>query len=115
MISIISFILKVVITVAFVNPETLLQHKNNGTVIFPQSLPYVFVGLRNALSHALVVTIVIEMTMPGNTGLGYSILDSYRSFRVPEMYLYILFTGILGWLLNKGFLILEKHQLHWVQ
>jgi sulfonate transport system permease protein len=83
-------------------------------VVFPQALPYVFVGLRNALSLSLLATIVVEMTMPGRAGLGYSILSAYQVFRIPEMYAYIIVAGILGWVMNKLFVVFERRQLHWV-
>jgi ABC-type nitrate/sulfonate/bicarbonate transport system permease component len=82
---------------------------------FPLARPYVFVGLRNALSLALIATIVAEMTMPGSNGLGYATLNAYQTFRIPQMYAYILVTGLVGWILNSIFLSIERHQLHWVQ
>jgi NitT/TauT family transport system permease protein len=84
-------------------------------VIFPMALPYIFVGLRNGLSLALVATIVVEMTMPGSNGLGYATLNAYHIFRIPEMYAYIIITGLVGWILNAVFLIVERRQLRWVQ
>lgn len=83
-------------------------------VIYPMALPYIFVGLRNALSLALVATIVVEMTMPGSDGLGYATLNSYHLFRIPDMYAYILTTGIAGWFLNFAFLKIEHRQLYWL-
>ena len=84
-------------------------------VIFPMALPYIFVGLRNALSLALIATIVVEMTMPGSNGLGYGTLNAYQTFRVPQMYAYILITGMVGWILNAVFLLIERDRLRWVQ
>jgi sulfonate transport system permease protein len=83
-------------------------------IVYPQALPYVFVGLRNAISLSLVATVVVEMMMAGRTGLGYSILNAYQIFRIPEMYAYIVVTGLTGWALNKVFVAFERRQLHWV-
>ena len=83
-------------------------------VVFPEALPYIFVGLRNALSLSLIATVVVEMLMSGRVGLGYSLFNSYHTFRIPEMYAYIVVTGLLGWILNKLLVGLERRHLHWV-
>ena len=83
-------------------------------VVFPEALPYIFVGLRNALSLSLIATMVMEMLMTGQVGIGYSIFNAYQTFRIPEMYTYIIITGLLGWIINKLFVSFEKRQLHWV-
>ena len=84
-------------------------------VVYPMALPYVYVGLRNIVSLSLITTIVVEMTMPGKNGLGYSILNAYQDFRIPEMYAYIIVTGITGWLLNEIFLTIERRRLPWIR
>lgn len=83
-------------------------------VIFPEALPYIFVGIRNALSLSLIATMVMEMLMTGQIGIGYSIFNAYQTFRIPEMYAYILTAGLLGWMINKLFGNFENRQLHWV-
>jgi len=82
-------------------------------VVYPMALPYIYVGLRNAISLSLITTIVVEMTMPGKNGLGYSILNTYQVFRIPEMYAFIFITGLVGWVLNEVFLSVEKRRLRW--
>ena len=84
-------------------------------VVIPEALPYIFVGLRNALSLSLISTMVVEMLMTGNIGVGYSIFDAYQRFRISEMYAYILTAGLLGWMVNKLFVYFENRQLHWVR
>jgi ABC-type nitrate/sulfonate/bicarbonate transport system permease component len=82
-------------------------------IVFPDSLPQVFAGMRIAISLALVLTIVVEMTIGSNNGLGKKIYDFHLLFDTPEMYAAILMTGIIGYLLNKGFLKIEKRVVHW--
>jgi len=82
-------------------------------IIFPDSMPQVFAGMRTALSLSLVITIVVEMTMGASNGLGKKIFDFHLLFDTPEMYATILITGIMGYSFNKGFLWLEKHVVHW--
>lgn len=82
-------------------------------IVFPDSLPQVFAGMRTALSLALVLTIVVEMTIGAENGLGKKIYDYHLLFDTPEMYAAILTTGIIGYLLNKGFILIEKKIIHW--
>lgn len=82
-------------------------------IVFPDSMPQVFAGMRIALSLALVLTIVVEMTIGSNNGLGKKIYDFHLLFDTPEMYAAILITGIIGYFLNKGFILLEKRVIHW--
>jgi len=82
-------------------------------IVFPDSLPQVFAGMRIALSLSLVLTIVVEMTIGSNNGLGKKIYDFHLLFDTPEMYGAILLTGIIGYLLNKGFIKIERKVVHW--
>lgn len=82
-------------------------------IVLPDSLPQVFAGMRTAISLALVLTIVVEMTIGSNNGLGKKIYDFHLLFDTPEMYAAILTTGIIGYLLNKGFLLIENKFIHW--
>jgi ABC-type nitrate/sulfonate/bicarbonate transport system permease component len=82
-------------------------------IVLPDALPQVFVGMRTALSLALVLTMVVEMFFGSNNGLGKKIYDYHLLFDIPEMYAVIIITGAIGYLLNQGFLFLEKHIIHW--
>ena len=81
-------------------------------IIFPAVLPNILTGMRISLGIALIVAIVAEM-ITGNSGIGYYILDMQRTFRVPEMFAGIFTLGVLGFLINFGFLKLEHHLLRW--
>ena len=82
-------------------------------VLLMESLAQTFVGLRSAVSMALVIVIVAEMFIGSETGLGHRIIDAQQVFNVKEMYCSILVTGALGYLLNLGFLLAEKRLIHW--
>ncbi len=82
-------------------------------VMLMDSLAQTFVGLRSAVSMALVIVIVAEMFIGSETGLGHRIIDAQQIFNVKEMYCSILVTGALGYLLNLAFLLLEKKLIHW--
>jgi ABC-type nitrate/sulfonate/bicarbonate transport system permease component len=82
-------------------------------VMLMESLAQTFVGLRSAISMALVIVIVAEMFIGSETGLGHRIIDAQQVFNVKEMYTSILVTGALGYLLNLLFLLIEKRLVHW--
>jgi ABC-type nitrate/sulfonate/bicarbonate transport system permease component len=82
-------------------------------VLLMESLAQTFVGLRSAVSMALVIVIVAEMFIGSETGLGHRIIDAQQVFNVKEMYCSILVTGALGYLLNLAFLVFEKKIIHW--
>ncbi len=82
-------------------------------VLFMESLPQTFVGLRTGISMALVIVIVAEMFIGSTDGLGHRIIDAQQVFNVKEMYSSILITGALGYGLNLVFLLVEKRIVHW--
>lgn len=81
-------------------------------VVFPSALPMIFTGLRVGLALALIMVVISEMIGSTN-GLGYYILDAQRTFAVPQMFGGILLLGILGYVLNNLFLVLEARILSW--
>ena len=82
-------------------------------IIFPEALPQIFSGIRIAVSLSLVIVIVTEMFIGTNFGLGHRIIDAQLVYRISEMYATILIMGILGFLINKGFIFAEKRIVHW--
>ncbi len=82
-------------------------------VILPEILPYVFSGIRIAIGLGLIVVIVTEMFIGTNLGLGHRLMISQSIYDTPELYASILFTGILGYVLNQLFLFYERKTLHW--
>ena len=70
-------------------------------------------GLRTAVSLALVVIVVAEMFIGGDDGLGKRIIDSQITFDMPQLYGTILVSGVLGYGLNLFFLTLESRLVHW--
>jgi len=82
-------------------------------VIFYETLPQTFIGLRTAVSMALVVIIVAEMFIGASDGLGHRIIDAQISYDLDDMYGSILVTGAMGYGLNICFLLLENRLIHW--
>jgi sulfonate transport system permease protein len=82
-------------------------------VLLWESLQPSFVGLRSAVSMALVIVIVAEMFIGSENGLGHAIIDAQQVLNVKTMYAAILAAGALGYLLNILFLMLERRVVHW--
>jgi NitT/TauT family transport system permease protein len=82
-------------------------------VMFFESLPQTFVGLRMAVSIALVVIIVAEMFIGSSDGLGRRIIDSQQVFDLQQMYASIIASGVMGYGINLAFLGIEKWLVHW--
>nr|WP_205524184.1 ABC transporter permease subunit [Rhodopseudomonas sp. WA056] len=82
-------------------------------VIFFETLPQTFIGLRTAVSLALVVIIVAEMFIGATDGMGHRIIDAQISYSLTDMYGSILIAGALGYGLNLILLFLERSIVHW--
>lgn len=82
-------------------------------VLFWESLQPTFVGLRSAVSMALVIVVVAEMFIGSESGLGHKIIDAQQVMNVRVMYAAIMAAGILGYALNILFLALERRIVHW--
>jgi len=67
----------------------------------PEALPAVFVGVRSAVSLALILVIVAEMLIGSDTGLGHVIMDMRYTDDVPAVYAAIFCAGALGYLANQ--------------
>ena len=82
-------------------------------VLVWESLQPTFVGLRSAVSMALVIVIVAEMFIGSDNGLGHRIIDAQQVLNVKSMYAAILAAGALGYALNVLFLVAERRIVHW--
>ncbi|MFM7009948.1 MAG: ABC transporter permease [Betaproteobacteria bacterium] len=82
-------------------------------VLFWESLQPSFVGLRSAVSMALVIVVVAEMFIGSENGLGHKIIDAQQVMNTKIMYAAIISAGVLGYALNIGFLFLERRIVHW--
>jgi len=81
-------------------------------VVLPAAGPQIFAGVRTAVSLALILMVISEMVASTN-GIGYFVLQSQRTFAIPEMWSGILLLGILGYALNGTFVIIERRVLRW--
>jgi ABC-type nitrate/sulfonate/bicarbonate transport system permease component len=81
-------------------------------VVLPAAAPYILSGMRISLAVSLILTVIAEM-IAGNSGIGYAILVAQRGFQVDEMYAGIIALGIVGYALNRIFLVIESALLKW--
>lgn len=81
-------------------------------VVLPSALPLILAGMRIALGIALVLVVIAEM-MAGTGGIGYLIIDLQRSFRIVDMYAWVVILAVLGYALNEVFVRVERRAIHW--
>jgi ABC-type nitrate/sulfonate/bicarbonate transport system permease component len=83
-------------------------------IIIWESIPQIIVGMRISLSSALIVVIISEMFIGTQYGIGQRLYDAYSRSLTEELYSMILIVGIIGYLANKLFLIVERKIIFWV-
>lgn len=81
-------------------------------VILPSALPFILAGMRVSLALGLILAVIAEM-LAGTGGLGYLVLDMQRSFKVVDMYAWLVLLAVLGYALNAGFGRVERRAAHW--
>jgi ABC-type nitrate/sulfonate/bicarbonate transport system permease component len=83
-------------------------------VVLPAASPHILTGMRISLAISLILAILSEMIV-SNDGLGYFTLLAERTFKVPDMYAGIFTLALLGYVLNRLFLIGESRLIRWHQ
>jgi NitT/TauT family transport system permease protein len=83
-------------------------------LVIPAASPQILTGMRISLAISLILAILGEMIV-SNDGLGYFVLLSQRTFKVPEMYAGIFTLAIFGYALNRVFLLVEAKLVRWHQ
>jgi ABC-type nitrate/sulfonate/bicarbonate transport system permease component len=82
-------------------------------IILPAALPYIFTGMRVAVGLALLMTILTEM-LAGGGGLGYLVLENQRSFRIRDMYAWLVILAVIGLLINIALAHAERRFVPWL-
>src|SRR5262249_54381976 len=81
-------------------------------LVLPAASPQILTGMRISLAISLILAILGEMIV-SNDGLGYFVLLSQRTFKVPDMYAGIFTLALLGYVLNRLFLMIESRLIRW--
>ena len=81
-------------------------------VILPAASPKIAVGMRTSLSVALILMVISEMQASTN-GLGFQVLSAQRSFDSAGTYAGVIVIGVVGLVVNLGFLVAEGWIMRW--
>ncbi|MEV6794099.1 ABC transporter permease [Streptomyces sp. NPDC051320] len=81
-------------------------------IVLPGTGPQIFAGARTALAIAVFVMVVSE-TVGSSGGIGYFLQNAQRNFQIADMWGTIIALGILGYLLNMTFRLVESIVLRW--
>ena len=82
-------------------------------VILPAAMPYALSGIRISLGLCLLVTVLAEM-ITATSGLGFTILQAERNFRIAQMYAWLVVLAVLGFVMNYAITQLEKRLTPWL-
>jgi ABC-type nitrate/sulfonate/bicarbonate transport system permease component len=81
-------------------------------IVFPAALPQISAGMRLSLSLAVIIMVVSEYFSSTN-GVGYVLLISKNTFQLEPMWAAIVLIGLLGYVLNLVYILLERRFLAW--
>ena len=81
-------------------------------IVLPAAFPQISAGMRTSLSLAVIVMVVAEY-FSSTSGVGYVLLISKNTFQLGPMWAAILLIGVIGYVLNVTYLLLERRLLAW--
>lgn len=81
-------------------------------VTFPSALPYIATGLRISSAVALIIAVTAEIVI-GAPGIGREMNLAREGGAFDRMYAFIIASGLIGWLLNSLFVLVERRVMHW--
>jgi NitT/TauT family transport system permease protein len=77
-------------------------------IIIPAALPRIFLAFRLAAGIALIVSVTVEIAI-NPIGLGAGIMIAQQALRPDLMLAYLLWIGLIGYALNTGLMLAQKH------
>lgn len=81
-------------------------------VIFPEILPSIFNSIKVGAAISWAVVVASEL-VAAQRGLGYMIMDAATFFRIADVYVGIMFIGIVGFGLEHTIVFIENRLVHW--
>lgn len=84
-------------------------------IVFYGSLPQTIIGLRVSLSYALIIEVLCEMFMGAQFGLGQRVTEAYTTYAIERLYAIIIIVGLIGYLLNQAFVLVERRLANWMR
>jgi ABC-type nitrate/sulfonate/bicarbonate transport system permease component len=83
-------------------------------VVFPATLPFVFVGLRIGASRAIKGMVLAEILF-AVTGLGGVIIENSSAFRMDRVFVGVITVALMGVLLTVAVQATERRVMRWRQ
>ena len=81
-------------------------------IVLPAAFPQIVAGMRIGLSLAVIMMVLSEY-FSSTSGVGYVLLISKNTFDFGPMWAAILLIGVLGYVLNLLFVVVERRLLAW--
>lgn len=83
-----------------------------GKVLLPAALPSIIHGLRLSLGMAWMSVIGAEL-VAASEGIGYLMIMGRQLFQMDVVMVGVIVIGMIGFVLNQGFVLLERRFLSW--
>jgi len=87
-------------------------HERIRRIVLPAAFPQIVAGMRNSLALAVIMMVLSEY-FSSTSGVGYVLLISKNTFQLVPMWAAIVLIGVLGYVLNLLFLLVERRVLAW--
>jgi NitT/TauT family transport system permease protein len=81
-------------------------------VIIPAAAPHIVAGLRMGSALAFLSLVAAELS-GASAGIGFRLQEARQYIRTDIMFVGLIELGILGALLDTGFVMLSKRLVHW--
>lgn len=81
-------------------------------ILVPAALPTIFTGLRISAGITFFILVAVEM-LNASSGLGYFEHNAAMNFEIPGMYASATVIILLGFLLNRFLILLERSLFSW--
>jgi ABC-type nitrate/sulfonate/bicarbonate transport system permease component len=81
-------------------------------VVVPAALPAILTGARIGLVGAIIGVFLGEM-IAGADGLGHMMAVAYRTLDTPDMYVAVITVSLVGYALDRAFLLARRRLLAW--
>lgn len=82
------------------------------SITVPASAPQLFAGMKTSLSLGIILMVISEM-VGSSDGIGYFVIQAQRQFDMPAMWAGIILLGVVGYVLNAVFDLIESRVLSW--
>jgi NitT/TauT family transport system permease protein len=81
-------------------------------VVVPASSPFIFVGMRVGLGSSWATLVASEL-IAAQEGLGFRMQQAQLFFDLPTIFVSIIFIGLLGLLMDRLLMAVERKVTSW--